>query len=96
VKGGTDHVCGHAKNAFNFVWFDEMGNEQEIDADTQDDETTSKISEHPPLSRSELIAELDTMLERYKDTPASFMMQPISHYDLCSTLMLVSAIFKTS
>lgn len=44
--------------------------------------------------KNELISELDQMIKTMEELPQMALLAPITHYDLCSALMLIHAIFK--
>ena len=67
------------------------------------DNTTQQLSAHQNKesedntkrpSRNELVIMLSDMIKAYDNVPPNGMIQPVTHYDLCSSLMLVLSIFR--
>jgi hypothetical protein len=48
---------------------------------------------HPKPKRKLLLEILDEMVKTYETLPQSAMMQPITHYDHQSLLLLIQALF---
>lgn len=85
----------------NFVRVDDEGNEivpKVISKDALETATTPvTIGDHPLKSyptRSELLKMLDDMIASVENLPPAAMSAPITHYDYCSLLILLSAVFR--
>ena len=50
--------------------------------------------EDRPLTRTQKLALLADMIRSYDNLPASAMVAPVTHYDFCSLLVLLSSLFK--
>lgn len=46
------------------------------------------------ITRNEILEELNNMINSYQNLPPSAMVQPITHYDFVSLLLLISALFR--
>ena len=53
------------------------------------------MDEYKKPSRSDLIEMLDQMIKNIDGLPTNAMLTPINHYDFCSLLILLSAMFKS-
>jgi hypothetical protein len=108
VVGGLEVLeCG-AKNWENFIRIDDEGNE--IVVKVQDDKLLKEwaksvnewaeknISEPTNIDRrrSELINMLDEMAQKIEDLPLDAALSPVSHTDLVSLILIISAIFRAS
>jgi len=49
---------------------------------------------YPKPTKQELLEMLDEMRKRIEELPMNAMFSPVTHADLCSLIMLMSAIFK--
>lgn len=90
VSGGLKLYCG-AKDWKNFVRVDDLGNE--IQVKINDDVKPLDIPTHKP-SKAELLDLLDNMITRIEELPTNAMNMPITHYDFCSSLILLSSILR--
>lgn len=90
VYGGPKLQCG-AKDWSNFARVDDLGNE--IDVKVKEDVKPLDIPAHKP-SKAELLDLLDNMIERIEELPANAMSMPITHYDFCSSLILLASILR--
>jgi hypothetical protein len=50
--------------------------------------------EDRPLTREQKLDLLADMIRSYDNLPASAMIAPVTHYDFCSLLVLLSSLFK--
>ena len=91
VSGGPAMECA-AKDWANFVRVDDLGNE--IIPKIKDNVKPLDIS--APPSKEELLRLLDEMIVRMEELPTNAMLQPITHYDLASALILIQSILKTT
>ena len=94
VDGGEAMRCA-AIDWSNFVRVNDDGNEIIVSVK---DEANVKPLDMPTSkpTRKELIGMLDEMIASYERLPQAAMSAPITHYDLLSSLLLVSEICKAS
>lgn len=92
VDGGDALKC-YAKDWSNFLRLDADGNEIAVSA-----QSSVKPLDMPTTkpTRKELIEMLDEMARNIERLPQRAMLEPITHYDFVSALMLVSELFKSS
>jgi hypothetical protein len=95
VSGGTDLMeCG-ARDWENFVRIDDAGKEISIKiVDINNDITPPSDTSITKPSKSELLEMLNNMAKNIEDLPSSAMIQPVTHYDLLSLLLLLQALFE--
>lgn len=94
IDGGDYQYKCFAKNFENFLRVDDLGNE--IIVQIQNKEQINKIEEtvkHKPDTQ-ELLKLLETMIENIESLPTQAMQTYINHYDFCSALILIQALFK--
>ena len=53
------------------------------------------MNDSPKPTKQELLAMLDEMIKNIEALPIYAMTSPISHYDHCALLILLSAVFKS-
>ena len=100
VDGGKDYHRVMAKNWANFLRIDDEGNtiipsiieKKETDTDSSHD-NKPEDSKYKP-SKKELIVMIEEMIKSYENLPQNAMTLPITHYDLLSLMLLLSALFK--
>lgn len=83
VSGGDKLGCA-ALNWDNFLRVDDEGNV-----------IKPIIQEKAPLTKEDLLDELDSMIKRIEDMPQQAMIVSINHYDFVSLLILLSSIFRS-
>lgn len=106
VVGGLEVLeCG-AKNWENFIRIDDEGNE--IVVKVQEDKVLKewaasvnewaqkKLIEPSTNRKAELINMLDEMAQKIEDLPLDAALAPVSHTDLVSLILIISAIFRAS
>jgi hypothetical protein len=98
LDGGDAMRCA-ANDWSNFLRVDDEGNEiiikiQNIENATQSQNEQNLSSEPQKLKRENLIKMLEEMIASIERLPTHAMQSPISHYDLVSSLLLISEIFK--
>lgn len=91
VEGGSAFYC-RAKNWDNFLRIDDDG--REIAVKVSSDTTISHSGIESKPSREELLEMFDEMVKTYEALPSNAMTSPVTHYDLLSVMLLVSALFK--
>jgi len=90
VSGGLNMLCA-AKDWQNFLRVDDLGNEIVVKVDS---DVKPLYNEHVKPSKEELLKMLDDMIERLESLPPNAMIAPVTHYDLASSLILLSSIFR--
>lgn len=90
VDGGMALLC-KANNWGNFLRVDDDG--KEISVKVVDNSQSAPFVESKP-SRADMIMMLDEMVKSYENLPQAAMSQSVTHYDILSILLLVSALFK--
>lgn len=105
VDGGNALLCG-ASNWDNFLRVDDECNE--IIVKVQEKENLSKydIADREPYptdeeysnsnkpTKKEMLSILDDMIKSYENLPQHAMLNPITHADFCSLLLLLSSILR--
>lgn len=92
VDGGEALKCA-ARNWSNFMRVDDKGNAIVVKMATEVDVKPLDIQTLP--TKKELVEMLDEMIKSFERLPEHAMLTPISHYDFCSALLLLSSIFKS-
>ncbi len=90
VDGGSAMKCFSIRWE-NFIRIDDQGNEILV-------KLKEEIVENPNTPRptkKELLDMLNEMIKNIENLPTNAMSTPITHYDLLSALLLVSAILRT-
>lgn len=91
VDAGSAMKC-LARNWDNFLRIDDDGKEIPIKTSQKPVETV--VVETKP-SKADLIDMLDEMIKTYEGLPSNALSSPVTHYDVLSVLLIVSALFKT-
>lgn len=96
ISGGSDKLECSAKNWENFLRVDENDNEIIVKfKDGKGSKEEAIPDENPPkMTRKEMIEMLEASIKNIENLPKAAMMQPITHYDLYTFMILVLAIFK--
>ena len=89
VDGGQAMKC-FALRWENFIRVDDQGNEIIVKLKEEVEENPDA----PRPSKEELLDMLSEMIKNIEKLPQNAMSTPISHYDLLSALLLVSAILR--
>ncbi len=92
VDGGEDNFRCIAKNWDSFLRVDDEGNE--IMVTVKDKEEPSKPIENVKPNKKELLDMLEEMIKSYETLPEHALHAPVSHSDLVSSLILLSAILR--
>jgi hypothetical protein len=90
LDGGPALKC-MARNWENFIRVDDYDKEVAIKT-TQKPFETVVVDSKP--SKADLIEMLDEMIRTYEGLPSNAMTSPVTHYDVLSVLLVVSALFK--
>lgn len=94
VADGQGMRCG-ARDYKNFIRIDDEGNE--ITVVVKDQAIDNVMPQDAPKpTRSELMEILSDMIKTYEELPQYAMVQPTTHYDLLSVLLLVRSLFNVS
>jgi hypothetical protein len=88
VEEGLTLKCS-AKDWSNFLRVDDEGNEIVVRVETTIPDEPSKLTKIQKLDM------LDEMIRSYERLPQSAMSQPVSNYDLISSLLLLSSILRS-
>ncbi len=92
VSGGTIHYNCGAIDWANFIRIDD--NDVEVPIKVKEKELIiSEVNEKRP-TKEELITMLEEMIKNIESLPSHAMTAPITHYDLCSSLLLIASIFR--
>ncbi len=89
VDGGQAMKC-FAIRWENFIRVDDLGNEIVVKLKEEVEDKTDS----PKPSKKELLDMLFEMIKNIENLPPNAMSTPITHYDLLSALLLVSAILR--
>jgi len=108
VEGGTDFYKVIARDFSNFLRIDDEGNEivitvkEEIPLKLNQKQENKVVKntyddsiEPSKPNKEELLKMLDRFIESLEKLPTSAMSQPVTHYDLLSTLLLISSILRS-
>src|SRR5512135_1368568 len=85
------------RNVENFLRIDDIGNEILVKYKDKEETETKQPQEQQPLekpTRSELIAELDRLIEYHEGLPEHAKRSPVTGYDFISLMLLLSNILK--
>lgn len=98
LDGGNSLRC-FANDLFNIIRIDDEGNEIIPKVVDKVDTTLTQHNPDTDLDRkiptkNDLIDMLDEMIKNLENLPQVAMSMPVTHYDLLSSLLLVSAIFR--
>ncbi len=81
-----------ASNWDNFLRVDDDGNEIVVKVKEKEDVNPLYIETKP--TKKELLDMLDEMIKSYDNLPGNAMLTPVTHYDLASSLLLLSSILR--
>jgi len=93
VDAGEALRCA-AKDWANFIRVDDSGKEIPIIA-KEENCNVKPLDNDKPITKEELVSMLSEMAKSYENLPQHAMMQPVTNYDLASSLLLVSEVFKS-
>jgi len=96
IEGGPGLFKSYAKDWDNFLRVDDEGNEIIIKVKEKDSESSKPMdnsNERP--NTKELLETLDLMIQNMEGIPSHAMTNPVTHYDLAASLILLSSIFKS-
>jgi len=93
ISGGSYKYECYANDFSNFLRVDDENNEVIVKVENQIEMKKDEFKAMP--TREELLKVLDEMISNIENLPKHVMSSPISHYDLCSALILISSIMKT-
>lgn len=90
LDGGQSMKC-MARNWENLLRVDDNGSEIPIKTSEKAFETV--VVDSKP-TKKELLEMFDEMIKTYEALPSNAMTSPVTHYDVLSVLLVVSALFK--
>ena len=98
VDGGDSMLCG-ANDWSNFIRIDDNGNEiipKIVDKTTEKTDNTISLSEQdlPKFTKEDKLDMLKEMIAGYDKLPPGALSQPITHYDMMSSLIIIHQILK--
>lgn len=94
ITGGNQKLECFANDWKNFLRVDENGNEILVKVKDVDVKPID-IEEKPKPTKAELIDMLDEMIRNIEGLPKHGLESPVNHYDLLSSLLLVSSILRS-
>ncbi len=92
IAGGTSSYEVYANDFNDFLRVDDQDNEIVVKVEGSDKEPVKEGDSS--ISKKELIDMLDEMQKSIERLPQHALVEPISHYELSSLLLLLSAIFR--
>lgn len=91
IDGGSDTFRCGANEWKNFLRVDD--NDNEIEVTVQENEKDRP--EVPPIpSKAEVYKMLVHLKDKFEDLPDDAMIQPVTHYDMYSLVLILTAILK--
>lgn len=101
VDGGSTLYKAFARDFSNFLRVDDEGNEIIVTVKEKEDISSPKpdhegILDNPKPTKNELIDMLDEMAKAIERLPQGAMLQPITHYDYASLILLLSSILRSA
>ncbi len=93
ISGGEYAYEVSAKNFENFLRLDDNGNEIQVKVKSEESIIPTEIGSKP--NREELLNMLDSMIKNIENLPPHAMQTAVNHYDLVSSLLLISALFRS-
>lgn len=94
ISGGLDRLECSAKNWGNFLRIDENGNEIIVKVQGADEAKESKAEDVPSMNRADKIDMLQAMVLNIEHLPEKAKLQPISHYDMYTYMVIILSILK--
>ena len=99
IDGGPDNFLCFSRDWANFFRVDDKDVEIPVKV-SNSGKTIEKVEDKEetiaPPSKTELLSELQIMLQNIEQLPPHAMHTPVTHYDLYSFMLVVSALFKAS
>lgn len=95
ICAGNGHVCIYAKDVLKVDWIEEDASNV-IQVDKQEEHNACEGNVKGSITRQELLNELETWISNVSSLTPTALISPVSHYDLASLAMLISAILKAS
>jgi len=93
IEGGESVYRSYAKDYANFQRVDDKDNVIPVKVSGSiEGEKKEEALDKP--GRKQLLDELDMMIKSIENLPQHAMSMPVSNYDLLSSLLLMSALFK--
>lgn len=98
IDGGSQRFSASAKDYKNFLRVDDEGNEIVVTVKDKEgmDELPVVIEDafSAPLTKKELLGELEAMMKGIDSLPENAKTLPINHYDLYSALLIIKSLFE--
>lgn len=98
IVGGPYELGTFAKDYKNFLRIDDDGNEKVVEYREKADKKAGDeqpADEPKKVTYKELVEMLDSMIKSFENLPQNALVQPVTHYDLLSLMLVLSAIFKS-
>lgn len=101
IDGGNDYCNAAAKDWTNFLRIDDDGKEipiKVIDKLSGEDTNTStplsdvKRLDMPKITRADKRQALNDMIQKYEQLPQNALIQPCTHYDVLSVLLMIKSL----
>ncbi len=93
VSGGSAMRCA-AKDFCNFMRVDDEGNEVVPKVLLANVSAITQEAEQEEITYDGLVNMLDEMIKNIERLPSHVMTSPITHYDFCSLMLLLSGILR--
>lgn len=93
VHGGEEHYGVRANDFANLIRIDDQDNEIIVTVKEKEDLERNASRPSKP-SKEDLLELLDGMIKNIENLPPNAMHTYITHYDLCSALLLISSLFR--
>lgn len=93
ITGGLQTMQCFANEWVNFLRVDDNGNELAVKLKNEDVKPLD-IEVKPKPTKEELLSYLDEMIKNIENLPPHGLASPVNHYDLLSSLLLVSSILR--
>ena len=97
IDGGNDYYKAAALDWANFIRVDDEDNEiipKVVDENMPLDKGFSEETLSKPITKKDLLNQLNSMVENIERLPDVAMTLPINHYDFVSALILIQAILS--
>lgn len=108
IDGGPDNFRTYARDYMHFLRIDDKDNEisvivkeKGLSSDLKKNPTKPDSKDengpvpHPDrITRVDLLDELETMIKNIEGLPQQALSTPVSHYDLCSALIVILAVLR--
>ncbi len=93
ISGGNQKLECYANDWSNFLRVDDNDNEIIVNLENQNVKPLD-IEAKPNPTKEELLGYLDEMIKNIERLPPHGLASPVNHYDLVSSLLLLSSILR--